>query len=73
MKIKLRNSNSCDGCNHLKKLATLGGHMQCDIYKKNMLPLDDVTVMLRRQDGKDTGRIERPQICKKENEAEIYK
>ncbi|MCK4817153.1 hypothetical protein KA005_15390, partial [bacterium] len=67
LKLKLKNPDSCDGCEQLKNLATLGGHKQCKHYKINMLPLDDVTVMLRKQEGKDCGKVPRPQICKSEN------
>ncbi len=68
MKLNLKNPNSCDGCPHLKELNTLGGHKQCVIYKLNMLPLDDVSWAIRKKEGKDTGKIERPQICKDEND-----
>ena len=75
MKLKLRNLNSCDGCEQLKSLGTLAGHKQCRLYKKNMLPMDDVTAMLRKQEskGEEVGQIVRPQICKDENEAEVIK
>lgn len=68
MKLSLKNPHSCDGCPHLKNLGTLGGHQQCETYKLNMLPIDDVSMVIRRQEGKDTGKIERPQICKDEND-----
>lgn len=64
LKLKLQNPDSCDGCSHLKDLSTLGGHKQCDVYKKNMLPLDDVSMAVKKR-----GRIERPQICKDENDS----
>ncbi len=66
-KPELKNPNSCDGCTRLKKLQTIGGHMQCAIYKINTLPTDDVTMATRKAENKDTGRIERPQICKDDN------
>ena len=68
LELKLKNPNSCDGCGQLKKLQTLGGHMQCAIYKINTLPTDDVTMASRKAEGKDTGSIKRPQICKDDNE-----
>jgi len=75
MKLRLKNLHSCDGCGQLKNLPTLAGHKQCAVYKKNMLPLDDVTATLRAQQSKNeqVGRIIRPQICKDENEAEVIK
>lgn len=56
--MKLKNPKSCDGCEHLKPLKTLGGHMRCEIYKKNMLPVDDMTMAVNK-----AGRVERPQVC----------
>jgi hypothetical protein len=57
-KLILKNPNSCDGCEHLKKLATIGGHVRCEVYKKNMLPLDDISMSIKK-----VGRVERPQVC----------
>ena len=62
MKLELKNPKSCDGCEHLKQLATLSQHVRCEYYKKNMLPLDDTTMAIKR-----AGRVERLQVCKDEN------
>jgi hypothetical protein len=60
--LNLKNPKSCDGCQFLKPLNTMGGHIRCEIYKKNMLPLDDVTMVIKK-----VGKVERLQICKDEN------
>lgn len=65
MKIKLKNPNSCDGCNQLEELNTLGQHKKCKLYGKVMLPMDDVSMAIKK-----VGRLERPQVCKDENEVE---
>lgn len=68
MKIKLRHMDFCDGCDNLKELNTIGGHMRCTIYGKNLLPSEETHLLSRGQ-----GYIKRLEICKKENEVEIYK
>lgn len=68
MKIKLRNKNFCDGCDKAKKLNTLGQHVKCAIYNKNMTPQDDVFL-----GSKGLGYFPRPKNCKDENEVVIYK
>lgn len=66
MKIKLRNADFCDGCEHLVNLNTLGQHHRCKVYKRNMLAMDDIFF-----GSKGIGSFKRPEICKKENEVEI--
>lgn len=68
MNIKLRHVDYCDGCNCLKDLGTLGGHKRCNVYGKTLLPSEETHLM-----SKGRGYIKRLEICKKENEAEIYK
>ena len=64
MKIKIRNANYCDGCEQLTDLHTLAGHKRCKVYKKNMLPQEDVFISNR-----GIGLFPRLESCKKENEA----
>lgn len=68
MKIKLRHKLYCDGCDQSKKLPTLGQHLRCNVYKKNMTHQDDVFI-----NSKGLGYFPRLEECKAENEAEIYK
>ena len=68
MKIKLRNKDFCDGCEQLEDLGTIGGHKRCKIYKKTLLPKEEVFLASRGQ-----GYIKRLDNCKKENEVEVYK
>lgn len=68
MKIKLRHKEYCDGCDQSKKLNTLGQHIRCEIYGKNMTPQDDIFI-----GNKGIGYFPRPQKCKDENEAEVHK
>ena len=66
MKIKLRHKDFCDGCLEMAELHTLAQHKRCNVYKKNMLPRDDVFLANR-----GLGYLPRPEICKNENETEI--
>lgn len=62
VKIKLRNPDFCDGCEHLRDLATIGGHKRCVLLKKNMLPQEDITYK--------HGTLPRPKECKDQYKAE---
>ncbi len=68
MKIKLRHKDFCDSCEQLKDIGTLGGHKRCKIYSKTLLPKEEVFISSKGQ-----GYINRLDICKEENEVEIYK
>jgi len=68
MKLILRHKNYCDICAHLQALNTLGQHKRCKIYKKNMLPQEDIFLS-----NKGLGYFPRPKFCQDENEAVIRK
>lgn len=68
MKLKLRNKEFCDGCDQLIELNTLAQHKRCKPYNKIMLPREDMFIT-----NKGLGYLPRPDVCKKENEAEIKK
>lgn len=68
MNLKLRHEAYCDGCEQLKKLGTIGGHTRCDIYKRVMIPDDQLHLV-----NKGLGYFQRPDICKEQNETEIVK
>lgn len=68
MKLDLRHKDFCDGCDQLTDLHTLGGHKRCKLYKKNMLPQEDIYLA-----NKGLGYLTRPEACKKENEVTIVK
>ncbi|TSA28591.1 hypothetical protein D4R71_00365 [bacterium] len=68
MKIKLRHKDFCDSCDHLTEQITLGGHKRCTIYGKILLPSEETHLMSKGQ-----GYIKRLDICKEENEVEVYK
>jgi hypothetical protein len=67
MKLTLRHKDFCDGCEHLYDLHTLGQHKRCREYKKNFLPDESLFIATKQ------GYIKRPEICLKENEAEVRK
>ena len=66
VKLTLKNKNYCDGCAQLTDLHTLGGHKRCKLYKKNMLPQEDIFIA-----NKGLGYLSRLDVCKEENEAEV--
>jgi len=68
MKIKLRHKDYCDGCDKLTEQITLGGHRRCTVYGKTLLPSEETHIMSNGQ-----GYIKRLDVCKDENETEIYK
>lgn len=66
MKLKLRHPDFCDGCEQLLELNTLAQHKRCKLYKKNMLPRQDVYIA-----NSGHGYLPRLEVCIKENEVEV--